>query len=284
MVIIIVVAAAGFVFFVYPRPQGGLCTFNAGPLGLGLRVVSDGNQTPIAGAQVEATNTALLCDGAPADSQKTTSFVTNGTEWNYLDIGEDASYSFLITYSGHSYNFSTGLGVEAFTCATLFLPSGRTNVTFAEFQNGCPSATTTTVTSTAISATVIVPQGTTYQVQSSYDCLAGHSAQPFNVTTTSLLEGAITAGQPGVTIYITTAQDAQELYQGHPEVWLYSSGLTNSTSFSLDLAPGSYVIWTEGADLGCGATVVTPLEQLTTVTVTQEVSLGPPGGGTVIPE
>ena len=146
-----------------------------------------------------------------------------------------------------------------------------------------PSMITTTETAAAISATTIIPQGTTYQVQSSYDCLAGHLAQPFNVSATSLLGGGMNATEPGVTVYVTTVQGAQTVTQGHPAAWLYASSLADSTSLNVDLAPGSYVLWIEGADLGCGASTVTPLEQLTTVTVTQAITLGPPGGGIVLP-
>jgi hypothetical protein len=145
LAIIIVVAVGSAVsIFAFTNWSRTTCVLTAGPLALGLRVVADGNQTPIAGAHVAATNTALSCNGAPADPQKTMTYVTNGSEWHYLDIGEDASYSFIVTYSGHSYRFSTNLGVEEVTCATLFIPSGRTNVTFASFQNTCPSITTTT--------------------------------------------------------------------------------------------------------------------------------------------
>ena len=100
-------------------------------------------------------------------------------------------------------------------------------------------------------------------------------ALPFNVTTASLLEGGISAGLPGVNVYVSTAQDAQSINLGHPDLSVYSSGLTNSTSFSVLLSPGSYVFWIEGADLECGATTVMPLEQLTTVTVTQAITLTP---------
>jgi hypothetical protein len=139
------------------------------------------------------------------------------------------------------------------------------------------SASTSTVSanSTLATMTVIIPDGATYQVSSSFDCVAGHFAQPFNVTATSSLEGGISAGSPGVTLYVSTAQEAQTTVQGHPAAWAYSSGLTNSTSFSIVLSPGSYVVWIEGADMGCGATIVEPLEELTTVTVTQAVALTP---------
>jgi hypothetical protein len=137
------------------------------------------------------------------------------------------------------------------------------------------SSTSTSTNSTLSGVTVILPEGATYQVSSSFDCVAGNSAQPFNVTAPSRLEGGITAGGPGVTLYVSTAQDAQTLNEGHPTAWIYTSGLTNSTNFTVALAPGSYVLWTEGADMGCGATIVEPLEELTTVTVTQAVTVAP---------
>jgi len=125
------------------------------------------------------------------------------------------------------------------------------------------------------SSEILIPQGTSYQITSSYDCVATHSAEAFNLTTESLLSGGINSTQPGVTLYVATAQAAQTIVQGHPSVWIYSSGLTSSTSFSITLAPGSYVFWMEGADLNCGATIVMPLEQLTTVTIVESVVLTP---------
>lgn len=95
------------------------------------------------------------------------------------------------------------------------------------------------------------------------------------MTGSSLLQGGISTGAPGVTVYVATTQQAGSITMGHPSNWVYSSGLTNKTTFSVPLNPGSYVFWTEGADLGCGATVVTPLELITTVNVTQAVLLAP---------
>ncbi len=138
------------------------------------------------------------------------------------------------------------------------------------------TSTSTASTSTLSTATIIIlPKGAIFQVQSSYDCMAAHFAQPFNATTISHIEGGISATQPGVTVYISTVHEAQKIISGHPAEWIYSSGLTNSTSFRVLLDQGSYVLWTEGADLGCGATIVMPLELLTTVTVTQAIFLTP---------
>jgi hypothetical protein len=138
-----------------------------------------------------------------------------------------------------------------------------------------PSVSTISANSTVSTVTVVIPKGATFQVQSSFDCLAGNFAQPFNVTAPSLLEGGIGAAEPGVTLYVSTAQGAQTIDLGHPASWVYTSGLTEATTFNLPLSPGSYVLWTEGADMRCGAKVVTPLEQMTTVIITQAVTVTP---------
>jgi hypothetical protein len=105
--------------------------------------------------------------------------------------------------------------------------------------------------------------------------VAGHVDIGFNVTAPSVFAGGLNASDPGVTVYVSTLQDAQTLTMGHPSTWVYSSGLTNSTDFSVPLGTGSYVIWLEGADMGCGQSVVTPLELLTDVTVDQAFTLMP---------
>jgi len=138
-----------------------------------------------------------------------------------------------------------------------------------------PTASTSSITSSSNTTDILIPRGTTYQVQSSYDCLAGHNSNTLFVTTRSLLSGGISTTPPGVTLYVSSASDATTTESGHPATWTYSSGLTNSTTFSLLLAPGTYVLWTEGADLNCEATTVTPLEQETTVTVMQSIALVP---------
>jgi hypothetical protein len=241
-------------------------------------VISDSNQTPIAGAQVAATNDPAYCGSdtstvtVAANTQTTATFTTNGTEWYSLNSLNNAGYSFVIKYSDNSYNFTAALAPLSETCATLFIPSGRTSVYTEGFQTS-PAACTSSMTTTA--GVIIIPQGTEYQVQSSYDCVAGSTNQTFSVTAASVLQGAISAGSPGVTIYVATVQEAGTTSMGHPAAWIYSSGLTNSTGFAVPLSAGSYVFWMEGADLGCGATVVMPLEQLTTVTVTQAVTLMP---------
>ena len=135
VIIAIGVAVGASVFVVYLSTP---CTYTAEPIALALSVVSDTNQTPVVGASVTATNTPSLCHGAPATPREMTTFVTNSSEWHYLSIGGDSGYTFGVSYSGQTYHFSTTLYVEAATCVTLFVPSGRTNTTIATFQSACP--------------------------------------------------------------------------------------------------------------------------------------------------
>ncbi|MGD0318858.1 MAG: hypothetical protein ABSB56_04090 [Nitrososphaerales archaeon] len=121
-------------------------------------------------------------------------------------------------------------------------------------------------------ASVILPAGTTFKVASSYDCVAGHFSLNFSVPERSTLTGGFSAGTPGVTAYVATAQQASSTFQGHPSAWVFSTGLVNSSHFAAVLAPGSYVVWIEGADENCGSPIM-PLEMLTRVTVTEGFTL-----------
>ncbi len=121
--------------------------------------------------------------------------------------------------------------------------------------------------------TVILPAGTTVQVSSSYDCVAGHYSLPFSTGNQSMLIGGFSAEAPGVTLYVATTQQASVLYQGHPSGWMYSTGLQNESRFAVSIPAGSYVVWIEGDDLNCGAHIVMPLEQLTTVSITEAFTI-----------
>lgn len=179
-------------------------------------------------------------------------------------------------------NTTTGVSTGNAGSSTL---SGSTSVNTTQSTTCKCNATTTTSSTTKVSSstsvstlgtsTIIFPQGANFQVQSSYDCVAGHFVHAFDVTSTSNLEGGINVTSPGVTVYVSTNLQAQTTNLGHPTQWVYSTNVTNSATFNITLQSGSYVIWIEGADLGCGATIVTPLEQLTFVTVTQAVMLTP---------
>jgi hypothetical protein len=77
-----------------------------------------------------ATNEPDLCPlGTPATPVLTLNFTTNNTEWYPLNGDNNMGYSFVITDSGQTYTFSASLRPVLSTCATLYVPSGRTNVT-----------------------------------------------------------------------------------------------------------------------------------------------------------
>ena len=129
------------------------------------------------------------------------------------------------------------------------------------------------VVGTGPGGTVILPAGTAIQVSSSYDCVAGHYALPFTTQSVTLLTGGFSAEAPGVTMYVATAQQAPVVFQGHPSSWIYSTGLQNSSRFSINIPAGTYVVWIEGANLNCGAHIVMPLERLTTVNITEAFTI-----------
>ena len=106
-----------------------------------LSVASDSGDAPVAGAQVIAIHRqgSDTCNGVfyPGQSSVTT-FVTNGTTaWYPLDATNDGSYSFAVEYSGHIYNFSALMQPVYVTCAALYVPSGRTNVTLSGLRTTC---------------------------------------------------------------------------------------------------------------------------------------------------
>jgi len=153
------------------------------------------------------------------------------------------------------------------------LPSGTYTVVVGD-EWGASMFLYFTVTSATSRESVLIPAGTTITVTSSLDCVASHFQLPFGADT-SVLTGAFSAGGLGATLYIATQQQASNLTQGHPSQWVYETGPTNSTSFSVSLPQGSYVIWIEGANRNCGASISEPLEVLTQVNVTQAFALNP---------
>jgi hypothetical protein len=135
--------------------QSTTCIISGQPGPIFLRVISDSNQTPVAGAQVATTNQPAYCGNgitsSPTNNQMTVTFTTSSsTEWYSLDSENNTGYSFVITYLGQTYTFTANLRPLSLTCATLFVPSGRTSVSIEEFQTNC-NPTTTTTTSTSAS-------------------------------------------------------------------------------------------------------------------------------------
>jgi len=116
------------------------CVITGQPAGMFLRIVSDSG-TPVAGALVSATHAGadVNCNGILFWVHSvTTSFTTDGaTTWYSLDATNAGTYTFGVMYSGHVYNLSAGLEPVSVTCATLYIPSGRANVTSTEFKTTC---------------------------------------------------------------------------------------------------------------------------------------------------
>jgi len=117
------------------------CFIAGQPAGMFLGVASDSGDAPVAGAQVIAIHRqgSDTCNGVFYPGQTSvTSFITNGTTaWYPLDTTNDGSYSFAVEYSGHIYNFSAGMQPVYVTCAALYVPSGRTNVTSTAYTGIC---------------------------------------------------------------------------------------------------------------------------------------------------
>jgi hypothetical protein len=111
----------------YQATHQTLCVLPPAGSGVGplyLMVVSDSDQTPIVGANVTATGqvTTTSCNGSQTTTRQTVTFTTTKTEWHQLDTSDVASYSIVVTYSGHSYNFTARVngGPIPVTCATLY--------------------------------------------------------------------------------------------------------------------------------------------------------------------
>jgi len=109
--------------------------------GLELRILSNSTGEPVSGVVVTATNSPALCNGFPTTTQSETEFTTNSsTEWYSLPTGNDGSYSLALSYLDENYTLQASLMPMFTTCATLYLPSGTTNVTIGEFRSSCSSS------------------------------------------------------------------------------------------------------------------------------------------------
>jgi hypothetical protein len=117
------------------------CIITGQPGGISVRFLNGNTMAPVAGVYVVALSTPFYCSGGigltPAGPQTVAIFTTNGTEWYPLSSDNNAAYSITAFYAGHSYNFMANLRPVSFTCATLYLPSGQTNVTITTFGMPC---------------------------------------------------------------------------------------------------------------------------------------------------
>ena len=114
-----------------------MCSISGQPGGIFLRVLSDSTSQPVSSVVVTAVNTPFQCDGSPATSKTVDMFTTNGTEWRPLPSDNNYQYFIIANYQGHTFTFTATLEPVSETCATLYVPSGRTNTTITEFGNGC---------------------------------------------------------------------------------------------------------------------------------------------------
>jgi len=163
------------------------CTIAGQPGGLLLGIVSDSTLRPVVGANVTATNTPALCNGAPATNQTTTKFTTNDTMWYPLPTDNAASYFIVVSFSNQTYRFNANLRPVSLTCATLYVPSGKTNITINEFQSSCPIAAT--LNSSNLTCAV-----TAYQVLGigSITVQNGTTETEYSTTTSTLSETTFT--------------------------------------------------------------------------------------------
>ena len=112
-----------------------------------ISVASDSNQTPVPAAIVTATNVPAYCGDYSANNQTTVTFVTDGdTTWYPLPGHDNEGYTFAVRYQGQTFGFDIVLEPLSTTCATLYVPSGMTNVTENSAPD-CPLPTTATASS-----------------------------------------------------------------------------------------------------------------------------------------
>lgn len=127
------------------------CIFPGQSFGLSFRVLSDATLKPVAGANVTALYTFPgIGSCSNYTSGKTSStFTTNSTEWYSLQGLNDGNYSLDVNYSALNYVLTAQLASSTYTCATLYVPSGNTNVT----NSPTPCPANTSITSQTSSAT-----------------------------------------------------------------------------------------------------------------------------------
>jgi hypothetical protein len=106
-----------------------------------LTILNSTTQNPI--SNVSAKAVTLSSNGFPAPCVGrlvAEHFVTgeNGTVSFCCDTG---NYNITVSYSGLTYFIQTEVSPEIYTCVTLYIPSGKSNITMSQdFAEGCPSS------------------------------------------------------------------------------------------------------------------------------------------------
>jgi hypothetical protein len=116
-----------------------------------LRVLSDSDSTPVAGAVVTTTYDIPETCGAGDPSGLTfVSFTTTNTEWYAFG---DSTYSFTVATGGQIYNVTASQRPGASTCVTLHVPSGVVGMTYGpRCVVGEPSTNASTTVSSSTSS------------------------------------------------------------------------------------------------------------------------------------
>lgn len=115
-----------------------LCTFPSGSGAVLLRVLSDSDSTPVAGALVTTSyEFPYTCvpgaNVASTTSQAFESFTTTSTEWYYFSGLNEGTFSFSVEYGGQTYDLTASQGgFAAYTCVTLEIPSGAVDTTYGQ--------------------------------------------------------------------------------------------------------------------------------------------------------
>ncbi len=146
--LIVAAASVALNFYQYSSPRKVTETTEVGttstsciilgqPGGIMFRVLSDATSEPVSGVAVIAVNTPATCNGSPATNQTVDMFTTNETEWRSLPSDNNYQYSFVVNYQGRTFTLTATLRPVSLTCATLYVPSGKPNITITEFGNGC---------------------------------------------------------------------------------------------------------------------------------------------------
>ena len=71
---------------------------------------------------------AALCGSGLATNRETLLLVTNSSEWYPLAGENDLGYSFAVNFADRGYDFTASTAPVSITCATRYIPSGRTSI------------------------------------------------------------------------------------------------------------------------------------------------------------
>jgi len=237
LVILIVVAALGAVALLSHSTPGlsttssssssAACTILGQPAGFYLRVLNVSTGAPVRGADVVAVNEPAYCNYQQAAPRTTVAFTTNGTEWFELPSENDAGYAISVAYAGQPHNFTADLNPVSLTCATIYLPTGATNVTIKEFGGACSAAASPLFLSSAANANVTLdgyPGEIVVDANASRIYVVDLFANELTVIDATTFAAVATITLPG------TAQPGMAVDQETGMIYIPVGGCTNTLS------------------------------------------------------